>query len=211
MCNNNDESSYSKRKALELITNIFRKKSKERLKSWNESENYPPVLSVDSNHDDEVISIIAPAEPRPSTSLQHSTDHLSEFGIPPHSPVSPRVKNINEDMEALTLSRQDNPFIVSKLEKLSSSEEWLSSNSSSLTIQQELLSPSSCSSSTFNMEIEEITSDVSNVHEHLIRSPPPQFPTKLAHFVFPLPNSPIKNLSSRYGSFLSPDRHLKIV
>lgn len=53
------------------------------------------------------------------TSLSQSTGRLSfDYEFLPKSPVSPRVKNIKEDMDALHLSRQDNPYIMHQLERL---------------------------------------------------------------------------------------------
>jgi hypothetical protein len=36
-----------------------------------------------------------------------------------NSPISPRVRSIEQDIEALTLSRQDNPFLCAQLERIS--------------------------------------------------------------------------------------------
>lgn len=52
---------------------------------------------------------------------QLSTECNSSYiSLVSNSPISPRVKSIDDDIEAITLSRQDNPFIQSKLERLSS-------------------------------------------------------------------------------------------
>ena len=81
--------------------------------------------------------------------------------MPADSPVSPRVLNLKEDMDVLTLSRQDNPYISNRLEVKSA------------TSQQE-----------------------SYLHDFLVRSPPPQFPTKFSAFVFPEPGSPLHSLAA---------------
>ncbi|XP_022241667.1 uncharacterized protein LOC106459464 isoform X2 [Limulus polyphemus] len=91
------------------------------------------------------------------------------------SPVSPRKgKTIHQDMEALRLSRGDNPYIQQKLEKISCYEEGFSSPSKS---DQEKLVEND--ESPGDEEIDE------NLHAHLIRSPPPHFPRTIAEFVFP--------------------------
>ena len=83
------------------------------------------------------------------------------YNLPANSPVSPRVLSLKEDMDVLTLSRKDNPYILNKLE--------VNGNGTSVA--------------------------EGHLHDFLVRSPPPQFPTKFSSFVFPEPGSPLHSLS----------------
>ncbi|XP_076365038.1 uncharacterized protein LOC143254123 isoform X2 [Tachypleus tridentatus] len=108
-------------------------------------------------------------------SPQNWNEVNSYDGMFSRSPVSPRKgKTIHQDMEALRLSRGDNPYIQQKLEKISCYEEGFSSPSKS---DQEKLVEND--GSPCDEEIDE------NLHAHLIRSPPPHFPRTIAEFVFP--------------------------
>ena len=125
--------------------------------------------------------------------------------ILPKSPISPRVKNIQEDMEALMLSRQDNPYIMQQLERLSTKESELfaelqvSANSSPARTIHKLsitnLEPNPTFDSNFIMDSDISDSFDYNLHDKLIRSPPPQFPKNLSLFVFPGSSAPsVQNL-----------------
>ncbi|KAH6946053.1 hypothetical protein HPB50_011350 [Hyalomma asiaticum] len=80
------------------------------------------------------------------------------------SPV--RVRNLEQDMEALRQSRHDNPYLQQQMERFSIQDEPAAAD------ERQLLFP---------------PDDISDLHKHLIRSPPPQFPQDVAHFVFPPP------------------------
>lgn len=79
------------------------------------------------------------------------------------SPV--RVRNLEQDMEALRQSRHDNPYLQQQMERFSIQDE-----PAAAADERQLLFP---------------PDDISDLHKHLIRSPPPQFPQDVAHFVFP--------------------------
>lgn len=133
------------------------------------------------------------------------------------SPVSPRVKNIKQDMEALLISRQDNPYISQKLELLSNSADFqsLSNLNSSSLIQ---VSIEDSEQGLISMDYDVMDDELAftsaildepglNLHEHLIRSPPPQFPQKVSHFVFPdTIGSPLRGcmLGGKSSSMMSP-------
>ena len=115
------------------------------------------------------------------------------YNLTPNCPVSPRVKNIREDMDALIMSRQDNPFISQQLELLSSAGDPETRTVSPITFVTQSSRDDEDETSLLTIhdldELEQL--DQANLHEHLIRSPPPQFPQKISHFVFPGPGSPV--------------------
>lgn len=143
------------------------------------------------------------------------------YQFPPNSPVSPRVKSIKDDMEALIISRQDNPFLTHRLELLSSCGDGDLSSSSDLSsfspqrhsenIEQD------ASQSLLAMEEDFETDNAMHhipelldgpdldLHERLIRSPPPQFPTNLSNFLFPGPGSPLRSANLKQ-QMLSPSK-----
>lgn len=117
------------------------------------------------------------------------------YNLAPNCPVSPRVKNIREDMDALIMSRQDNPFISQQLELLSSASDPETRTVSPITFVTQS-SYEGCDDASQSLltihdldDLEQL--DQENLHEHMIRSPPPQFPQKISHFVFPGPGSPV--------------------
>jgi hypothetical protein len=126
-----------------------------------------------------------------STSVNESSIYSGYSDILPKSPISPRVKNIDRDMEALTLSRQDNPYIMQQLERLSVTNEYLTElsisthSSPARSVQRISISTNDqhiTSDGNFIMDCEDFDD---NLHDKLIRSPPPNFPQKLSLFVFP--------------------------
>ena len=177
--------------------------------------------------------------------MTSSTTGLSPtpYNFPPNSPVSPRVTDIKEDMDVLTLSRMDSPYISSKLEQLSNScGSSIVDSHDLMTLRQQMISPNSIAqystggvnrssvgdasqsllwsdNEDANMEsldlkssldlLEEI--DDGHLHDHLIRSPPPQFPTNISAFVFPEPGSPLHAVSTGVRSPVLKQRHPNIM
>lgn len=88
------------------------------------------------------------------------------------SPV--RVRNLEQDMEALRQSRHDNPYLQQQMERFSIQDEPAAAD------ERQLLFP---------------PDDFRDLHKHLIRSPPPQFPQDVAHFVFPGSPPPVSAVS----------------
>ena len=142
------------------------------------------------------------------------------YNLPANTPVSPRVQNLREDLDILTMSRQDNPYISSKLELLSNCCGSAAAVDDVLTLRQQLTSPNSvhysismnrdsvgdASQSLLWSEEDvnedgrlsaDILDDDSHLHDFLVRSPPPQFPTKFSAFVFPEPGSPLHSMHFR--------------
>ncbi|KAL1424165.1 hypothetical protein MTO96_003660 [Rhipicephalus appendiculatus] len=97
--------------------------------------------------------------PAGGPSMTQSSDRIWE--LLSTSPV--RVRNLEQDMEALRQSRHDNPYLQQQMERFSIQDEPVAD-------ERQLLFP---------------PDDISDLHKHLIRSPPPQFPQDVAHFVFP--------------------------
>lgn len=97
--------------------------------------------------------------PAGGPSMTQSSDRI--WDLLSTSPV--RVRNLEQDMEALRQSRHDNPYLQQQMERFSLQDE-------PATDERQLLFP---------------PDDFRDLHKHLIRSPPPQFPQDVAHFVFP--------------------------
>ncbi|XP_028967791.1 uncharacterized protein LOC114828314 [Galendromus occidentalis] len=117
--------------------------------------------------------------------------------------ISPSLRNarsLQEDMELLRQSRQDNPYIQQQIEKFSVLSEGLSRFDGHSLHHQDHAMPDSpatvpddhqqllFSSSPKDEDILSITSQMDNrhedLHQHLIRSPPPMFPQDVEQFVF---------------------------
>ena len=156
----------------------------------------------------------------------------SPYNIPPNLPVSPRVHDIKEEMDILTMSRQDSPYISSKLEQISNTcGSATGDHHEVMILRQQMISPISGQISTnrgsvgdasqsllwsenedANMEgdVKSFFEDDGHLHDHLIRSPPPQFPTNISAFVFPEPGSPLHSFSMGVRSPIIQVRHPNI-
>ncbi|KAH9362976.1 hypothetical protein HPB48_014242 [Haemaphysalis longicornis] len=106
--------------------------------------------------------------PAGGPSMTQSSDRI--WDLLSTSPV--RVRNLEQDMEALRQSRHDNPYLQQQMERFSLQDE-------PATDERQLLFP---------------PDDFRDLHKHLIRSPPPQFPQDVAHFVFPGSPPPVRRL-----------------
>ena len=168
--------------------------------------------------------------------LEHYNQLSTECGssylsLVSNSPISPRIKSIDEDIEALTLSRQDNPYIQNKLEKLSHysgvnhdilsiSNLSLYGNSSFVTStntlnnlnqsgqSNQLSQQANKTPSISSEELDEIlnfgrSNREDNLHQHLIRSPPPDFPMNFSAFIYPPIGSPLRSLSTKYNNSIN--------
>ncbi|KAL2720397.1 uncharacterized protein V1478_010663 [Vespula squamosa] len=119
----------------------------------NENDNavsrIPSTLSVTA------VDVDVACQPSPSHSFLTSTPG--------------RTRNIDQDMEAIRLSRQDNPY----LQVLASRESLVESIGESESDDANLMSQAT----TFVVEILELCDTdpltLAQVHEHLVRSPPP--------------------------------------
>ena len=158
---------------------------------------------------------IQPFECRSTSSVP-----FTPYNFPANAPVSPRVHDLKQDMDILTMSRNDNPYILSKIEQMSRS---FGPNGSGdlMTLRQQFTSPDciqydvNCRNNRDSMDDASqsllwsedegkdgrISDDVlevddTNLHQHLIRSPPPSFPTNISAFIFPEPGSPLHSACS---------------
>lgn len=202
---------HPKRKAVQMLSNIFRKRPRD-----NNAANGKENRDGDERGEESGSLFASPSSAassyvkQPGASSSSNSNLTVTYHFAPNTPVSPRVRSINDDMEALIISRQDNPFLSQKLELLSSSceEELLTSSSfgdsaghKSTVVDQDLASQALICYEEENEDLDELDfpktlslkGGAIDLHEHLIRSPPPQFPQRLSHFVFPGPGSPLRN------------------
>ncbi|XP_050678870.1 uncharacterized protein LOC126975096 isoform X2 [Leptidea sinapis] len=103
--------------------------------------------------------------------MQDSNDTLSG----PHSSGSPavlltpgRTRNIAQDMEALRLSRQDNPYLQ---QVMASRESLIESQREECESDDTILMSQEFGSTALDYDDDPLT--LKEVHEHMIRSPPP--------------------------------------
>ena len=159
---------------------------------------------------------------------QLSTECNSSYmSLVSNSPISPRIKDIDEDIERLTLSRQDNPYIQNKLEKLSHysgvNHDILSISNLSLYGNSNFVNSTNTlnnlnqsghslgqnkTPSISSEELDEIlnsgrSNKEDNLHQHLIRSPPPDFPQNFSSFFYPPIGSPLRSLSTKYNNSIN--------
>ncbi|XP_064483875.1 uncharacterized protein LOC135396692 [Ornithodoros turicata] len=94
-------------------------------------------------------------------SMTQSSDRI--WDLLSTSPV--RARNLEQDMEALRRSRTDNPYLQQQMERYSLQDEGRCDDQQLLFADEQV--------------------DCQDLHKHLVRSPPPQFPHDVAQFVFP--------------------------
>ncbi|XP_043268621.1 uncharacterized protein [Venturia canescens] len=149
-----------------LVTNICRRSGHE---IENSVSRIPSTLSVTAV---DVVVASAPCHPSPSHSILTLTPG--------------RTRNIDQDMEALRLSRQDNPFlqVLASRESLVESIEE-SESDDAILMSQEL------------GDADPLT--LAQVHEHLVRSPPPASWPHTPVFHFPHRNPASGKVESIVG------------
>ncbi|KZC12446.1 PREDICTED: uncharacterized protein LOC107190590 [Dufourea novaeangliae] len=135
-----------------IITNVCRRSGSE---NDNQVSRIPSTLSVAA------VDVVVACQPSPS----HSTLTLTPG----------RTRNIDQDMEALRLSRQDNPF----LQVLASRESLVESIEESESDDAILMSQELGDTGPLTL---------AQVHEHLVRSPPPASWPHTTTFHFPHQN-----------------------
>lgn len=120
---------------------------------------------------------------------------LTEKCLIPGSPISPRVKNFNLDMKILVLSRNDNPYLSKQIKRSNSltstdydNHDYYFEQATPIFSRRSQNSRCSYPESDKNIYNSHIlfktNDDQKNLHDQLIRSPPPNFPEKLSHFLF---------------------------
>ncbi|XP_076631489.1 uncharacterized protein LOC143346846 [Colletes latitarsis] len=149
-----------------IITNTCRRSGSE---NDNQVSRIPSTLSVAA------VDVVVACQPSPSHSVLTLTPG--------------RTRNIDQDMEALRLSRQDNPF----LQVLASRESLVESIEESESDDAILMSHELGDADPLTL---------AQVHEHLVRSPPPaSWPhTTTFHFPHQNQNTNGKNDSTRCKS-----------
>lgn len=167
-------SATSKRNPFDLITSIFGKKKP----SVPDAEEQS-TANVDAGSKND--SACRRCSTAPIVFGNEEDQCLAQLSLP-KSPVSTRTKTLKEEVEALHLSRQDNPYLQ-QLEKLSAQEE----NS----VPCDILSTSGTEKPIFHQgEWQFVKDGDRDLHQHLVRSPPPQFPQNVTHFMYSRANSP---------------------
>ncbi|KAK4881378.1 hypothetical protein RN001_004697 [Aquatica leii] len=113
-----------------------------------------------------------------------------------------RIRNIDQDMEALRASRQDNPFLQQAIASRESLVDSLEDNESDHT---------NLMSHEFPTDIDLDPFTLPEMHEHMIRSPPPTSWPKSPNFkVFQFPNGEDETLHVEVNTKLkSPKTDLK--
>ncbi|KAL3278742.1 hypothetical protein HHI36_016270 [Cryptolaemus montrouzieri] len=107
-------------------------------------------------------------------SIRPRSPTLSTFTLTPG-----KSKNINEDMEILRISRQDNPFIQQVIASRESIIDSLELESDHVNLMAKDL--------VLDIDVDPLT--LPEVHEHMIRSPPPTMWPKSGNLsVFHFPN-----------------------
>ncbi|XP_017886342.1 uncharacterized protein LOC108628741 [Ceratina calcarata] len=150
-----------------IVTNVCRRSG---------SENDTQVSRIPSTLSVAAVDVVVACQPSPSHSILTLTPG--------------RTRNIDQDMEALRLSRQDNPFlqVLASRESLVESVEE-SESDDAILMSQEL------------GDTDPLT--LAQVHEHLVRSPPPaSWPH--ATFHFPHHNQPTSGKSDVLAHYKSP-------
>ncbi|XP_076382541.1 uncharacterized protein LOC117219579 isoform X3 [Megalopta genalis] len=151
-----------------IITNACRRSGSE---NDNQVSRIPSTLSVAA------VDVVIACQPSPSHSVLTLTPG--------------RTRNIDQDMEALRLSRQDNPFlqVLASRESLVESIEE-SESDDAILMSQEL------------GDTDPLT--LAQVHEHLVRSPPPATWPHTTTFHFPHQNPTTNGRADGLGHCKSP-------
>lgn len=153
-----------------IVTNACRRSGSE---NDNQVSRIPSTLSVAA------VDVVVACQPSPSHSVLTLTPG--------------RTRNIDQDMEALRLSRQDNPFlqVLASRESLVESIEE-SESDDAILMSQEL------------GDTDPLT--LAQVHEHLVRSPPPASWPHTTTFHFPHQNQSSNGKSDTLAHCRSPSK-----
>lgn len=166
-----------RRRPLEFISNIF-KRRKDQNDPFDEQLSPPQMTPHESGNfpeSEEIVKVQGESQMDETLTLPVSPSITSSVH---HTPSKSR--DLGEDIEAIRLSRQDNPY----LQKVCGSQSTLNDadqvDADSLSSQQEDTTQLVRQASHISEEILSLT----EVHEHLIRSPPPTTVDK-SFFVLP--------------------------
>ncbi|XP_003705927.2 uncharacterized protein LOC100884121 isoform X1 [Megachile rotundata] len=153
-----------------IITNACRRSG---------SENDTQVSRIPSTLSVAAVDVVVACQPSPSHSILTLTPG--------------RTRNIDQDMEALRLSRQDNPF----LEILASRESLVESLGESESDDAILMSQELGDTDPLTL---------AQVHEHLVRSPPPASWPHTTAFHFPHHNQNMSDKNDVLAHYKSPSK-----
>ncbi|GFU57678.1 uncharacterized protein TNCV_3638331 [Trichonephila clavipes] len=193
----NLSSASTKRSPFHLLSSIFSKKKANLLD--NEGREKPgkscELQNCGAAHEKQLLESACDSVPKHNSTTPGTQDNQPGSKIEPNflSPAAKsRRKNLKIDLETLHLSRQDNPYLK-QLERLSLSEETILSCSDLNSLAEKALLESE-----WQLDTER---DI-DIHQHLVRSPPPQFPQNITHFIYSQANSP-KRQGNQTNFFLN--------
>ncbi|KAH9639784.1 hypothetical protein HF086_016365 [Spodoptera exigua] len=142
-----------------------------------------------------------------SVKMEASNDSLSVLSPPmtgsPAVLLTPgRTRNIAQDMEALRLSRQDNPYLQ---QVMASRESLIESHAEECESDDTILMSQEFGSTALDF-IEDDPLTLKEVHEHMIRSPPPTscWPHGESHLRNALSKKQGSNQSERFSLLQHP-------
>ncbi|KPM02631.1 hypothetical protein QR98_0010470 [Sarcoptes scabiei] len=205
------DSDDHKTRCFNLFPSIFRRqyfrhsKSDKKLTSNGEDDGDDDDDDVDDGDtDEEVCGYLNDSFIKHTNYQKSERSHIdptpatfpfNEKCLIPGSPISPRVKNFNLDMRILVLSRNDNPYLSKQIQRsnsLASSDfdhDYFVQPTTPIVARKNRINSfnfisngGSSSSSSHGLNLLQ-PEDQKNLHEQLIRSPPPNFPEKLSHFL----------------------------
>ncbi|XP_035217261.1 uncharacterized protein LOC118190618 [Stegodyphus dumicola] len=186
----NLSSTSNKRSPFHLLSSIFSKK-KQSLDSEaleksvrnkdNDTSSTTDVPDQQSLEEDDTLA------PESCSRIPGVMEKQTSYGNPLFlSPAATmRRKNLKIDLETLHLSRQDNPYLK-QLERFSLPEETLLSCADFQSLAEKAL---------LRSEWHLDSGKDIDIHQHLIRSPPPQFPQNITHFMYSQANSPKRQIN----------------
>ncbi|PSN48801.1 hypothetical protein C0J52_07020 [Blattella germanica] len=181
----NNRNGYNKKSPLSFLASFFKNK-KSQDGQTNVKCDDSTSADMDRSSENHLPSYGYGAVPRvPSTLSVTAVDIMVQAPCCPPSPaissitLTPgRTRDIDQDMEALRLSRQDNPFlqVLASRESLVDSLEESESDDANLMSQE----------FPADLDVDPLT--LPEIHEHMIRSPPPTTWPKSPNFkVFHFP------------------------
>ncbi|GIY49322.1 uncharacterized protein CDAR_600311 [Caerostris darwini] len=181
----NLSSASTKRSPFHLLSSIFSKKKTSLLDCEEKSvkSNEFQSNSTSNVYEKEELELGCDSIPKrcssiPGTLNDHSKGEIEANFLSPAG--TGKKKNFKIDLETLHLSRQDNPYLK-QLERFSLPEETILSCADFNSIAEKALLESE-----WQLDSER---DI-DIHQHLVRSPPPQFPQNITHFIYSQANSP---------------------
>ncbi|GBN25823.1 hypothetical protein AVEN_134477-1 [Araneus ventricosus] len=195
----NLSSASTKRSPFHLLSSIFSKKKSNLLDNENhEKSGKSSELQSSSTtnvYEKQQSESGSNSIPKRCSTIPGSLDDSAGGRIDANflSPAATaRRKNLKIDLETLHLSRQDNPYLK-QLERFSLPEETILSCADLNSLAEKALLESE-----WQLDSER---DI-DIHQHLVRSPPPQFPQNITHFIYSQANSPKRQGNQNVSIFI---------